>query len=69
MGLQEADVAHLSVGGPDGRTGPGNIFSFSHNDYPWYGLPFEGSLDSCGISRTQRTSEDMCLVYPTSLKN
>ena len=59
MRLQEADVAHLSVGGPDRQTGPGNIFSFSHNDYPWYGLPFEDSLDCCGISRTQRISEDM----------
>ena len=59
MRLQEAAVTHPSVGGPDGQTGPGNIFSFSHNDYPWYGLPFEGSLDSCEISRTEGTSEDM----------
>ena len=59
-GLQDAGVAHLTVGGPHGRTGPGNIFSFSHNNYPWYGLPFEGSLDSCGISKTELTSEDLC---------
>ena len=45
-GLQDAGVAHLTVGGPHGQTGPGNIFWFSLNDYTWYGLPFDGSPKS-----------------------
>ena len=64
LGLQDAVVAHLTVGGPHGRTGPGNIFWISLNDYTGYGLPFDDirSPEECLVllGASKKTC-DICL--------